>query len=423
MGHRRSLFVALFGVLVASCAHNVDREEQLLDREPRAVGPATALVEYAQVDGGAVGVVTDVDVEGSLAALATALDQFRSAVDVVVEGVEAECAAKDPVRSEPEALLTNRTFIAPADLRCSVFSDGFFQNSVILDVDLTGADLSGADLRNTRLSIIAVGADLRGADLTGADLTGSDLTGADLRGAILVGSDLGGLVARTPEFQDSPAGGLTGAGPTGAIVGCNRLAISPLVVMVEGEFRDCEGRDGTTDLELSGLALGVDLTAMSFERVHIEATNFSGAQLEDVDLGGVGVFRPETSFVGAHLAGADLSGNTFDGTLFVGADLAKASMDGSVLDKAVFAGATMTEVSLVEVRSDASNFRRADLTGASFSGANLTWDDFSGADLSDVTADDVVVVAVVCDGVLGATAGNSVRNFGLCLSSDGTWVF
>ncbi len=423
MGHRRTLALAILGVLAASCASSADRDVQLVDREHATVGPATAVVEHAQVDRGSVGGVADVDVEGSLSALNLALEQFQTSVAVVVEGVEAECAATDPIRNEPGALLIDRTFIGPSNLRCAVFSGGYFENSVVLDVDLTGADLSGADFRGARLSVIAVGANLSGADLSGADLTGSDLTGADLTGAILVGSDLSGLVPRTPEFADSPAGGLTGADLTGAVVGCNSLALSPLVVMEDLVFRDCDVPDGTTDLELSGLGLGVDLTGLSFERVHVEVMNFSGAELAGADLGGFGVFRSGMSFVGVNLAGADLSGNTFDGTLFIGADLSEASLDASILDGAVFAGATLREASLVDVRSDASNFRQADLHSVDFTDARLSWDDFSGADLSGVTAVGVYVVAVVCDGVPGVAAGNSVRNFGLCLSADGSLVF
>ena len=71
--------------------------------------------------------------------------------------------------------------LAGADL-----TQGYFWNSVFINMDLSGTILTGAELGNANLS----GANLTGANLTGANLSNTTLSGANLSNADLTGATL-----------------------------------------------------------------------------------------------------------------------------------------------------------------------------------------------------------------------------------------
>ncbi|MDG2114900.1 MAG: pentapeptide repeat-containing protein, partial [Actinomycetota bacterium] len=264
-----------------------------------------------------------------------------------------------------------------------------------------------------------------GADLTGADLSGSDLTGANLTSTVLTHSQLIDMVPSTPEMTALAAGGLTGADFSGATIGCNQFEGSPFLSLVGATFdTECaaESLDGYSAMTLSGSFLGADLSGLSFEQIHLTATDFRAATMVGVSVADYGVLPRELLFVNADLSGADLSGNTLDTAVFVGANLADASLSASIVNDSWFVGADLTNTDFSIVESEHNDYRSAIVSGTDFTNASLSWDDFSGAVFEAPLFDGLVIEAVVCDGTVDAGNGNSVRNFGLCTLGD-TLIF
>ncbi len=408
---RLVLVVAALAVSAAACGSGNDPEVTLHDASGPGDGVAVALAQQ--------GSDTGLDPRAVAGQVPVEIEFLQETLTTVLDGVEAECAGTTTALDRESADLSDRTFIAPPDLRCAQLANASFAGAHVEDIDLTGADLRGADLSGARLRIVAVGADFTGADLTGADLTGSDLSGANLSSAILVDSNLTGLVAGTAELAGITSGGLTGADLTGAELGCNEIEGSPLMVMTAVRFDDrcADGNvDGRIDMTLSGSLLGADLTGLSFQRLHLLALDFRGARMAGVDLADYGVLPREMSFAAADLTGADLSSNTLTEVDLAGADLTGASLAASVIEWSTLVGANLTGTELSDVRSEHNDYRAVLAAGTDFRDATLSWDDFSGATFEAPLSDGVVVVAVVCDGSSTSEVdnGNSVRNFGLC---------
>lgn len=411
------LLIAATALLAAACSAVSDREVQLQD--PARSGSGLA-VELAQQE-----------VEGGFDALALAeqttnqVAMLELATAAVLDGVRAECAANTEALDRMSADLSDRTFIAPQDLRCSQLADASLENAKIMGVDFTGASLSGANLRNARLQIVAIGADFSGADLTGADLSGSDLTGATFTSATLVGSNLTGLVTSAPELQGMTAGGLTRADFTDATVGCNQLEGSPMMSLPGVVFDTTCGTanvDGRTDMTLTGSFLGSDLNALRFDRVHLVATDFRATSMVGASFADFGVLPRGLLFVNADLTGADFSGNTLDTAAFVRTNLTGATFSASIVNDSWFVGADLTNADFSIVESEHNDFRSSIVSATDFTNASLSWDDFSGAVFSSPLTEGLVVEAIVCDGSADADNGNSVRNFGLCTAGD-TLIF
>ena len=148
--------------------------------------------------------------------------------------------------------------LAGADL-----TQGYFWNSVFINMDLSGTTLARAELGNANLS----GANLTGANLTGANLTGANLTGANLTGANLSNTTLSGA----------------------NLSGCNLT-------------------NTTLPRDLSN----VNLSNVDFKRRDLSNHNLSGCNLSGCNLTGC-------NLSGCNLSGCNLSGCTLTGaTLFPG---------------------------------------------------------------------------------------------------------
>ena len=410
MRFRRSiLLIAALAVFAAACSAG-DREVQLQEGDEPVSGLAMELAQDEQA-------ATDPDLIAQQTT--TQVEVIDATVATVLDGLSAECAAATGALDRASADLSDRTFVAPAELRCARLADASLEGAVIEDVDLSGASLAGANLRDARLRIVAVGVDFTGADLTGADLTGSDLTGAVFNSATLVGSNLTGLVTSTEALAPLTTGGLTAADLTGARLGCNELEGSPRVVLASVVFDDsCTSGnpDGRIDMSLSGSLLGADLTSLSFARIHLLARDFRAATLVNASLAEYGVLPSGLSFVGADLTGANLSSNTFEFVMFSNANMTGTNLSASVIADSWFTRANMTSTDLSSVESEHNDYRAALISSTNFTNATLSWDDFSGATFSAPVTEGLVIEAVVCDGTVGADSdnGNSVRNFGLC---------
>ena len=96
-------------------------------------------------------------------------------------------------------------------------------------------------------------------------------------------------------------------------------------------------------------------------------------------------------------------------------------MSSSGINQSLFNGADMTQTDLSGVVSDTNVYAGSIMVGTDFTDSTLSWDDFSGVTFDGVVNTNTVVTAIVCDGIPGSGEGNSVRNFGLCLS-EGEWV-
>lgn len=192
------------------------------------------------------------------------------------------------------------------------------QTSAVEPVPGPGADLMGADLR---------GRDLSGCELSGADLTGADLTEADLQRANLTGATLQGACLHSADLRNAR---LLHADLTGADLSTVRA--------------DSVSLGGATldDAAMFGADLSnATLSQASLRRCDLRTTQFGSAR-----------------FVGADLAGADLSRSDLSG-----ADLTDADLDGASLHDA-----DLSETTLRGIRG-ASN---ADWIGATFSTADFT---------------------------------------------------
>lgn len=403
------LVVAL-AVVAAACAGG-DRAVQLEVAPEAADGLA---MQLAQDESAAA-----LDPDAAIQQTAAQVELTSVAVDLLLDGVEAECAQASAALDRASADLSERTFIAPGNLRCARLAEASLENARIEGVDLSGASLAGANLRNASLSIVAVGVDFTGADLTGADFTGSDLTGAVFNSATLVSSDLSGLATSSPDLAPMVTGGLTGASFVGARLGCNHLEGSPLMDLTGVTFDDsCTASDsaGAIDMTLSGMLLGSTLDNLAFGRVHLVAKDFRAASMQGVTMADHGVLPAGMLFVSADLTAADLSNNTYTEAVFAGANLTGANIAASIIDDSWFSRANLTNTNFSDVLSNHNDYRAAAVTGTNFTGATLRWDDFSGASFAAPLIEGLVVEAVVCDGTIGAEAdnGNSVRNFGLC---------
>ena len=124
--------------------------------------------------------------------------------------------------------------------------------------------------------------------------------------------------------------------------------------------------------------------------------------------------------VSADLVGADLSAVNIRNSWLVGAKLGNADLSGSLIEESTFARADLSGTDMSSVTSEHNDYRSAVVSGTNFSNSLLSWDDFSGAVFSNVITDELVVVALVCDGSGGEEVanGNSVRNFGLCTAGS-----
>lgn len=115
-----------------------------------------------------------------------------------------------------------------------------------------------------------------------------------------------------------------------------------------------------------------------------KAVDLSGADLGGLDLASVnlaGVGAKKTSFAGALLARANLSGCQLDGADFSMADLREARLSGARAPEAVFRGAKLAGANLSAAMLFGCPFDGADLTGADLSGANLHRAELAGASL------------------------------------------
>ena len=407
--------IAALAVVATACASGGDREVQLQASGGDGPGVPLELVQQETPEA--------IDPDALIATTAAEIEMVEVATSVVLDAVTAECAANNSALQRPSADLSNRTFIGPEDLRCAQLRDASFENARIEDVDFSGASLAGANLRNARLSIVAVGVDFTGADLTGADLRGSDLTGAVFNSATIVDTDFTELVTIDETLASVTVGGMTQADFVSARLGCSEFEASPLVRLANVQFDDTCGDlnvDGRDHVTFTGSLLGADLSGLDFSRILIELLDLRGTNLQNASFAGYGVLPAGLGLVSADLVGADLSAVNIRNSWLVGAKLGNADLSGSLIEESTFARADLSGTDMSSVTSEHNDYRSAVVSGTNFSNSLLSWDDFSGAVFSNVITDELVVVALVCDGSGGEEVanGNSVRNFGLCTAGS-----
>lgn len=113
--------------------------------------------------------------------------------------------------------------------------------------------------------------------------------------------------------------------------------------------------------------------------------SFADADLSGRDLTGInlkGVTAESALFANANLTDARLTG-TFNQTSFAGATLIRAKMTGGAFDSADFSGAKLNGADLSGSHFRQATFANADLTGANLTNISLLGADLTGAVLTD----------------------------------------
>jgi uncharacterized protein YjbI with pentapeptide repeats len=263
--------------------------------------------------------------------------------------------------------------------------------------DLTGADLTGATIQDAffyfctgfnvhqlystasyqhyNLSEVSLeGMDLTGSDLEKQNLTRSDLGYTTLRGANLISANLGHAY-----LNDTV---LTNADMTNANIG----------------YANFDNAAGFTEAQLAstrsyklhnlqGLGLeGMDLSSWNFTGQNLTGTTFAQSALQSTDFTAATIKNCEfynttgmtehqldstNSYLRHDLSGIMIVGVDMTGWNFKKQNLTKASFGSGALDGADFTSANLSH----------AIFAQADLQHADFTGANLTYADFSQADL------------------------------------------
>jgi len=163
----------------------------------------------------------------------------------------------------------------------------------------------------------------------------------------------------------------------------------------------------------SNVNIGGDI---SLRNTALRETDFSGADLEDIDLTnadltGASLSRADLTnadLTGASLSVADLTGAylsadltgayLFDANL-AGAFLSDANLTGASLSNANLTGASLSNANLTDAYLFSANptdayLKEADLTDADLRNADLTDADLSGADLTDANLERATLVGV-----------------------------
>ncbi|MFD4247942.1 pentapeptide repeat-containing protein [Streptomyces sp. NPDC058525] len=177
--------------------------------------------------------------------------------DAEATAVLNEWAAEDDSLLDVAGLDLSGADISGADL-----ANGLFTESVLRDVNLSGADLYRSHLEGAELT----GADLSGATLVKAVLDGSSLVGANVDRADLGSSEMWAVDARGASFREAKldAAGLLDVKLQGAdlsnasvqqtsfqvvmdeqtvVLGLTGTVFGPASVVERGELREISGAD------------------------------------------------------------------------------------------------------------------------------------------------------------------------------------
>ncbi len=221
--------------------------------------------------------------------------------------------------------------------------------------------------------------DLEGVDLTGVNFAGADLTGAGLRKAILDGvvfsrakiahANLRGARATDAVFTRARAGNADFTGLVGPIGGIRLSAKDATVhdANLDRSHLNAANFSGA-DIERTSLVDGVAPGAI-FDRAQVRRCHWNRVDLREASARGA-------TFDGVRLSDAVLTATDFTGATLAASRLTGISARGLIAKDATltdcnFGGADLSQADLRAKTIARCNFSGADLTGADLRGARL----------------------------------------------------
>lgn len=198
--------------------------------------------------------------------------------------------------------------------------------------------------------------DLSGAQLEGIDFSGTDLSGAIFTGASLNGANFSACTLVHADFSDAYL----------SDVNFNRANL----ILVDFTRAVLKRANLSNTIEVAADATGLmrrgprfhdaDLSNANLRECHCYLSDFSGAQLVDVDMTGAmldGVGLANNNLANINLSGANLNNANIQGSNLSGADLTSATLthanlEGAILSKATIAGAKLMSANLADAKVD-----------------------------------------------------------------------
>ncbi len=289
--------------------------------------------------------------------------------------------------SEPDAWTRERVVAALAE------------GASLQDADLRGLDLREVDFSGARMPRAVLGE----ADLTRATFAGADLDGADFSGSTIEGATFRGASIDHTTFDELALDGLDFTATRGvgtsfadcALSGCNfdgadlpkadfggstlTGATFRSAKLVAARFGDAKAdRIDCSDADMSKLHAGddCDFSGAVFRRARLDESNFTGAILDDADLGYTKLRRAlltEASICRAELSRADLARAVLDdadlrGARMLQANLLYCSMERVDLSAADARAANLYASGLWQAKTEATNLEGANLNGTRLEG-------------------------------------------------------
>ena len=275
-----------------------------------------------------------------------------------------------------------------ADLRGAALS-----RAQLVEADLDGANLGGANLRGANLDKVDLReTKLAGANLREARLQGADLAYADLRETVISHADFKGASLQGVKFHED-INSVDFAGASLRKANFENATLYGTTFLTKADLQEANFRGAImAEARLKGANLhkanfeGADLNGTNFRDAIMVDANFKNANLERADFTGNDNLL-QSSFAGANLQRAQLSGADFRGVILVNADLRFATIRDAKLDSAQLGGADLRDLVFSGVSLRGADLRNADLSGANLIGVDLTGANLTGANLTNTTID------------------------------------
>ncbi len=193
-----------------------------------------------------------------------------------------------------------------------------------------------------------------------------------------------------------------------------QLAASQMIIYLDGILRDYRASTGTVGTDMSdwrsfGRDFGRDLSDQIIRMT--QATIKRAVSNVDFDVQTGGDSLRGANMEGAHLEGADFSGQNLKDAILKGANLRGANFSGAnltnvVLEDANAEGANFSGANLKDTNLKGVNFKGANLTGVNFKNSNLEGVDFTGAQIAGANFKDADLRGAIMP------QGNPFRNEG-----------
>jgi len=247
-----------------------------------------------------------------------------------------------------------------ADLSRTDFGKAHLESASLEDAKLDQANFKGASMLLARLT---------GTRWSGQDPSGADLRGADLRNAVFhrvnlrdaqFGASIGMREIMDLRGTDLSSADLTGVKWGTAMFDCHtklparvKIAELPLLALWGG----CAGDPPRTAVFSSaGFQHGPSLSKLEAKDSKLAGVSLNGFSFWSVNFAG-------SDFTGAQMADLDIQGGNYENANFKGAVLTQASISNVTFKGASFENAVLIRTRLIGVDMSQSRLAGADLTG------------------------------------------------------------